>query len=377
MRSTAALEPKRRTSDGKTTAWWQALSGQSLLFTTLLTTLLLRLLVIVFSPDSEPDAFGHVRIARALLTEPGNLHVHWVWLPAPHFVMAGLLALGLGHEAMRWLNTLVFVASPLALWAYVRWRLPDAREASTIALVAALFWALVPVSNRVATSAQPETVMALLLLLVVWALEARQGLVAGLLLAVGCLSRYECWAAVAGLACLIPLQRVQRRTLLAAVLPPCAAVAGWVLVRHAADGTWLWYVRHTIDFSREVRQSTGLAPIADLLLVPMGLVLLALGPLAVCAPFGVRPMASTAWAAPAAITLFLVVAYVFRGIPALDRYLVELVPFACIAAARAVVRFSDLPVRWRWLSPLVVLALLLLSGGLYAIWSVLLYHQSP
>ena len=61
--------------------------------------LAVRLAVVATTADVDTDAYGHFAIARALLHEPANLSVHWVWLPGYHYLVWALLfvtAVGLG-----------------------------------------------------------------------------------------------------------------------------------------------------------------------------------------------------------------------------------------------------------------------------------------
>src|SRR4029079_5522297 len=46
--------------------------------------LALRLAMSAALPDADTDAYGHFKIGRALLENPADLSVHWVWLPGYH-----------------------------------------------------------------------------------------------------------------------------------------------------------------------------------------------------------------------------------------------------------------------------------------------------
>src|SRR5579864_8087357 len=77
-------------------------------------------LCILAGPDIDTDAYAHHMIARAILADPGDLGVHWVWLPLFHYVQVPLVALGVTMQGIRWLNIVLAAALPCVLFAYVR-----------------------------------------------------------------------------------------------------------------------------------------------------------------------------------------------------------------------------------------------------------------
>ena len=60
--------------------------------------LVLRLHVVLYLPDGEADAYGHFGAARALVEDPTNLKVHWVWLPGWHYVLWAMIRCGLSFQ---------------------------------------------------------------------------------------------------------------------------------------------------------------------------------------------------------------------------------------------------------------------------------------
>src|SRR5579885_119192 len=70
--------------------------------------------------DVDTDAYAHHMIARAILSDPRDLAVHWVWLPLFPYLQVPLVALGGTMEAVRWTNVALAAALPVALFAYVR-----------------------------------------------------------------------------------------------------------------------------------------------------------------------------------------------------------------------------------------------------------------
>src|ERR1035438_10455106 len=72
---------------------------------------------VLTGPDVDTDAYAHHMIARAILADPRDLAVHWVWLPLFHYLQVPLVALGGTMNDVRWLNVLLAAAGPLPLLA--------------------------------------------------------------------------------------------------------------------------------------------------------------------------------------------------------------------------------------------------------------------
>ncbi len=75
---------------------------------------------VVSGPDIDTDAYAHHMIARAILADPHDLAVHWVWLPLFHYAQVPLVALGGTMDVVRWINVGLSAALPVVLFAYVR-----------------------------------------------------------------------------------------------------------------------------------------------------------------------------------------------------------------------------------------------------------------
>ncbi|MGH7438524.1 MAG: hypothetical protein ACRENE_22790, partial [Polyangiaceae bacterium] len=53
-----------------------------------------RIRCVFAGPEVDTDAYAHHIIARAILADPRDLAVHWVWLPVFHYLQVPLVALG-------------------------------------------------------------------------------------------------------------------------------------------------------------------------------------------------------------------------------------------------------------------------------------------
>ena len=65
---------------------------------------------VLAGPDVDTDAYAHHMIARAILADPHDLAVHWVWLPLFHYLQVPLVALGGTMTDVRWVNVILAAA---------------------------------------------------------------------------------------------------------------------------------------------------------------------------------------------------------------------------------------------------------------------------
>jgi len=292
-----------------------------------------RLWIIRHYPDPDTDAKGHLGIARALLAHPFNVSIHWVYLPAYHFVLAALEAVGFSSDAIRMVNCVLAATVPLAVLRYAR----RARASRSVALMAAFFCAVSPLVNLLGTSAQQETLFVLLVLGAVHAIDARRFWVAGGLLAIASLVRYEAWGAVA----LVVACRLSRRPSLrfpaSVYAPPMIAIGAWLLAHKLSDGQWFGFLRELYRYTHVQRETFQRGPTWFSLEQP----LFVFGWIIALLFFaGVRRAWRASWVLPLGIYLFLQGAWLCKGALGSARYYESLVPFVAIAAAYGVERVS-------------------------------------
>jgi hypothetical protein len=221
-----------------------------------------RIVCVASGPDVDTDAYAHHMIARAILADPRDLAVHWVWLPLFHYLQVPLVALGGTMNDVRWINVVLSAALPLVLFAYVRRRSSPARAwpgPDVTALLAAVFAAACPIAMQMGTTAQPEPLFALLMLVVAMAAEERRYAVGSLALGAAVLLRYEAWAAfltIAGFAALgwLPgrgswVAPIADRRAWRVLLLPAALVLVWAALRRPVDGRWFGFLGQTHEFA--------------------------------------------------------------------------------------------------------------------------------
>jgi|GEM_PF-623988 len=326
-------------------------------------------------PDVDTDAYAHHMIARAILADPHDLAVHWVWLPLFHYLQVPLIAVGGTMQDVRWANVALSAATPLLLFAYV---LRTARSGESriapeaVALVAALFAAACPIAMQMGTTAQPEPLFALLVLGVAMAFERRRYVTAAVLLGAATMLRYEAWASLATIAALLVVEPWWRRRRGSAapraskgpaadarepwrawlvVAVPVALILSWAAVRRPVDGQWFGFLRQTHAFAEDALHQRSafdrglLALGRDALYYPIYVPIRVLGPAMPLVPFGivrtVRQQGSRFVLVLAACLGFVSLTWVMRAQLGLDRHFVCVVPLYATFAAQGMATIAD------------------------------------
>lgn len=200
--------------------------------------LVLRVVWIFRFREIDADAYGHYFIAVATRRDPGNIHVHWVWLPLFHFVVGAFTKIGLTFRGVRLAGALLATLPPLLVWDALRPRNGE------VARYAALAFAVSPLLTILGQSAQPEMLFLVFVTASLHAAAKERPLRAGVWLALACLVRYEAWGAALA-AGVWWLGKDRTRAWLAFAAVPCATVALYILLRWWTDGALLLFFRGT------------------------------------------------------------------------------------------------------------------------------------
>jgi hypothetical protein len=342
---------------------------------------------VVAGPDIDTDAYAHHMIARAILADPRDLAVHWVWLPLFHYVQVPLVLAGGTMEHVRWANVAFSAALPVFLFAYVRrtarsdGRPTDARmPADAIALLAAAFAGACPIAMQMGTTAQPEPLFALLVLGVAIAFERRWHRAAAAMLAAAVMLRYEAWAVLVAVAVAIVVEPAWGRwTPPPAPPPPPSPARGaggefsgsspawivvaapvlligvWAVLRRPVDGQWFGFLRQTHEFAAgalpdKTEGGRGLVAFTrDLLYYPIVVPVRVLGPVVGLSTLGVvrtvRQQGGRFVLVFLACLGFVSLSWVMHSTLGLDRHFVAVVPLYATFAAQGVAVVADWGVR--------------------------------
>jgi hypothetical protein len=314
---------------------------------------------VLAGPDIDTDAYAHHMIARAILADPRDLSVHWVWLPLFHYLQVPLVALGATMEPVRWANVALAAALPIVLFIYVRRTSRTFPNAT--ALLAAFFAAACPIAMQMGTTAQEEPLFALAMLGIAIAHQSgRYGAAAGLL-AAAVLLRYEAWASLAAIAATAAIEPwVRRRRGLpheplawrawVVVAVPGAVILTWAALRRPVDGRWFGFLADTHQFAAEATQGSGpprgaFGLLGDVLYYPLWIPLRVMGPVLPIVPFGIARTVHEQGGRFVVVLVaclgFVSLTWVMRSSLGLDRHFVAVVALYATFAAQGVAAIAD------------------------------------
>jgi hypothetical protein len=325
-----------------------------------------RFACVLSGPEVDTDAYAHHIIARAILADPRDLAVHWVWLPVFHYLQVPLVALGGRLRDVRCINVILSALTPVMLFRYVR-RTARAREGGfppdATALVAALFAAMCPIAMQMGTTGQPEPLFALLMLAVAIAYQERRYGAAAWWLGAAAGLRYEAWAAVATIAALGVIEPFARRKrglppetdgwrAWIVVGVPVALIIAWATLRKPFDGRWFGFLRETRQFANGVAgKSSALdggigALVHDALYYPLYVPMRVYGVVLGLVPLGVVRTAreqGMRFVLVLASTLgFVSLTWIMRSSLGLDRHFVVVAALYATFAAQGIAVLGDL-----------------------------------
>lgn len=295
--------------------------------------LVLRIVWVLRFREIDSDAYGHFFIAIAARRDPGNVNVHWVWLPLFHFLVGALTKIGVGFRGVRIANALLATVPPLLVW--------DARRDET-ARWAAVALAVSPLLTILGQSAQPETLFLVFVVAAIHASVRERPVRAGIWLALAGMVRYEAWGAAIAIG-LWWMARDRTRGWLPFAAIPAGVVALYVALRWWTDGTPLLFLRGTRDITKVqvAREAWTFRAIIDF---PVILPWRVIGPAIFAVPMGLRALGSRERFAAAGFAAFLLLSYYAGGSHAGERYLVSLTPFAWMAIGAGWSRRRDVMV---------------------------------
>ncbi len=323
---------------------------------------------VLAGPDVDTDAYAHHMIARAILADPRDLAVHWVWLPLFHYAQVPLVALGGTMNDVRWINVVLSAALPVVLFRYVRKTttpVAGVMTADTTALFAALLSAACPIAMQMGTTAQSEPLFALLALEVAIAFQQRRYEATAALLGAAVLTRYEGWAIFATAGALLAVEPLLARLSSARRVPetprrwvvvavPAALILAWAALRRPVDGRWFGFLGQTHEFASAAtangaaRDLIGFA--RDALYYPVYVALRVLGPAVPLVAIGVlrawRDQGARFVLVLAASLGFVSLTWMHRSSLGLDRHFVAVVPLYATFAAQGVATIAGSLQRW-------------------------------
>jgi hypothetical protein len=273
-----------------------------------------------------------------------------------------LLIAGLSANGIRVLNCALAALVPVLVLRYGESTLdrPTSGPLRYLPWMAAVFCAVSPLVNLLGTSAQQETLFTLLVLGAAWSIDLRRFVLAGALLAVSSLIRYETWGAVALLVGLYAAGKVPTimrrlpepiarscRLPLVIVAPSLLAIGAWLLAHKLTDGQWLGFLRELYRYTHVQRVSLHRGPLWFPVKQPCSS---SVGSSSCCSSSDCGARGAQVYVIPLGIYLFLTGAYLFKGALGSARYYESLTPFVALSAAHGACVIGS---RRRWIAPAV------------------------
>lgn len=316
-----------------------------------------RLHTVALGPDPDTDSYGHYVIARQFLETPWNVRIHWVWLPVYHALLAAGIALGITLDGVRQINAVLAALPPLLLaFCLHRGHQRGTVQRVLVPGVAALVALSAPVATQMGTTAQMDVLFSCLVLGLALALQRRRHGVACALLSVAVLTRYEAWAALAGVAVVIGAHRARTgRTnahALACLVCPALAILSWAALRASQGEAWFGFIRanqHFAEHALDAIHPEGASFTRALARYPVTLPLLQFGGWAALAALGLRRTLREQgiWfiVVPGSVLGFLTLSTLTRSQLGLERHFTPLIAFFAVWVAHGLSWVAELLAR--------------------------------
>ena len=352
---------------------------------------LYQLIFILLLHDGDTDAYAHFIISRDIVRNPYNLSLHWVWLPLFHYIGAVFVIIGSGLEPLRFMNLIIWNLIPFTFYYYLNKKYSD----SSIPLIASLLTALFPVGILMGTTAQPEPLFTLLLLLFVISYDSEKYLSSGLILSAACLLRYEAWAVLLGISVMFLLIIIRQKSLkinnsyliYLNVILPAFFILAWSLLRYLNEGQWFAFLQGTQKFANDALgeshslQGGILKFFNDLFFYPIWVPVLFTGAAALFIPFGIKKLYSEnkiIFTVSVSILVFISLSWILKANLGLNRHFTSLIPYYALLVACGYSSASDYLSRYKIFSSGKVLAALFSAVIIFytSMWSYIWWNTN-
>ena len=310
-----------------------------------------QIIYVIQIPDMDTDAYAHHIIARQILISPKDLNLHWVWLPLFHYISAGAILLGANLTVIRFANIFLWSLIPVILFFYLN---KNPKENTLFkALLASLICAISPIGIFMGTTAQPEPLFVLSVIIFCFLFEKEKYFIASVFLAIACMLRYEAWAIVIFFTIykLILLLRNKKLKVpfnyeqLKILILPAILISAWILLRWKNDGKFLSFLFDTKVFANDALKeensfSGGIIKfIKDLFFYPVWIPILFMGINYVFVPFGILKT----WRenkilviSGFSVLIFITLSWILKSNLGLNRHFVSLIPLYAVFTANGV-----------------------------------------
>jgi hypothetical protein len=297
----------------------------------------------------DTDAYVHHVIARQIIMSPKDLSIHWVWLPLFHYISAGAIILGAKMDAIRFANIFIWASVPVILFFFIYKQ--KIENNLLTAFLSSILCALFPIGILMGTTAQPEPLFALLILLFVISVKYEKYIMSSIILSLACMLRYEAWAVllIAGILYLTDMIKsrkllVNKRILI--IIIPAIVIFFWAILREPFDGRLFGFLFQTQQFSNDALNESNsfrggvLKVFYDIIFYPVFIPFLFTGINLLFIPFGIKKFyTSNKWflLTGAGILAFITFSWILKSNLGLNRHFVSLIPLYSTLTAYGII----------------------------------------
>jgi hypothetical protein len=288
-------------------------------------------------PDVDTDAYVHHTIARQIILSPSDLSIHWVWLPLFHYLSAGAILLGANMDSVRFANIIIWALIPVILFFFLYTQ--NKNNNLSLAFISSLLCALFPIGILMGTTAQPEPLFSLLILLFIITTTKENFILSSIILTFACLLRYEAWAVIFIAFGFYILDIKKDKKIINKksfnFLLPVLAIVFWAVLRKPFDGKLFGFLFQTQQFANDALKETNsfqggiIKIIWDFIHYPIIIPFMFTGVNLLFFPFGLKKCAvQNKWFlySGLGILIFITLSWMMKSNLGLNRHFVVLIP---------------------------------------------------
>jgi hypothetical protein len=284
---------------------------------------------------------------------PDDLSIHWVWLPLFHYLSAGAILLGAKMDTIRFANVFIWTLIPVFLFFFL---FKKQKENNLfIAFVSSFLCALFPIGILMGTTAQPEPLFSLLILLYIISISNNKIIISSILLSLTCILRYEAWAVLMVTFLLYIYDIVKNKNSIINknilnILLPGIIILIWAVLREPFDGKLFGFLFQTQQFANDALKETNsfqggfFKIITDLIHYPIFVPAIFTGINIIFIPFGLSKFYKQNkyfFYSSIGILIFITASWMMKSNLGLNRHFMALIPFYTTLTAYGIINASN------------------------------------
>lgn len=255
-------------------------------------------------------------------------------------------------DTIRFINIIIWTFVPILLFFFIYGK--KSKDNLFIALVSSLLCILFPIGILMGTTAQPEPLFTLILLLFVITASKGKFILSSILLTFACMLRYEAWAVLI-ISFILYLQDIRlekkiiNKKILNFVLPGIVIIF-WAILKKPFDGKLFGFLFQTQQFVNDaLRESNSfqggfIKIIWDLIHYPVFIPVLFSGINLIFVPFGfLKCIRQNNWLVYSGLGIlaFITLSWMMKSNLGLNRHFVALIPLYSVLTAYGLLNVSE------------------------------------